>query len=223
MLIAALIALFWVREDHVVRDVRPSRLRQDVGEALRNAPLATVLLLTLCTYLSIMTIEPVLPLYIVQLGGSTRDAPLLAGVVFSISGIAAILFAPRWGRLGDRVGFRVPLLVGLVGGGLGNLAQIPFHTVIGFTVVRFVYGAFFAAVFPALNGLIVQATAADFRGRAFGLSQSASQIGTMLGPLVGGVVAGAYGIHNVFWLTGLLLLATSLLSARTRPAPGVQA
>jgi DHA1 family multidrug resistance protein-like MFS transporter len=106
------------------------------------------------------------------------------------------------------------LLVGLLVGGLGNLAQIPVNGIWGFSIVRFIYGAFFCAVFPALNGLVVRSTPTEFRGRAFGLSQTANQLGGMLGPLVGGAISGVFSIHSVFWITGLLLLSTLLLAYR---------
>lgn len=227
VLLGTLLVLFWVKEENFV----PSKGRGlDLGSfglALKNRALMIVLLLTMLTQFSVMTIEPVLPLYIVKLGGSVKDATLLAGVVFSLVGIAAILFAPRWGKLADKIGFRTVLLVGLLVGGLGNLAQIPVDQIWGFSVVRFIYGAFFCAVFPALNGLVVRTTTSDFRGRAFGLNQTASQIGGMLGPLVGGAVSGWYGVHSVFWITGLLLLCTMGVayfvgdpSARTKQAGG---
>jgi MFS transporter, DHA1 family, multidrug resistance protein len=207
--IASILVLIWVREDRFV----PSKARTSVVGALRSAAsnrlLSITLLLTCLTAFSIMTIEPVLPLYIVEIGGSVGNASLLAGIVFSLAGIASILFAPRWGKLADKIGFRTVLLIGLIGGGLGNLAQIPFHEVWGFSVVRFLYGAFFCAVFPALNGLVVQATSPEFRGRAFGLNQTANQLGTMLGPLVGGLVGGMFSAHSVFLLTGVLLLLTA--------------
>ncbi|UUZ86533.1 MFS transporter [Paenibacillus sp. P26] len=142
------------------------------------------------------------------MGGSVKNASLTAGIVFSLVGIASILFAPRWGRLADKVGFRKVLLIGLLVGGLGNLAQIPFHNVWGFSVVRFIYGAFFCAVIPALNGLVVRSTPMEFRGRAFGLNQTATMLGGMLGPLVGGAISGVFSVHSVFWVTGILLLAT---------------
>lgn len=211
MLLPTAIALFGVREPprhSVARHAAPTGFRQ----LLRSGPLVGVLLCTLATYFATMTIEPVLPLYVVELGGSVRNASLLAGIVFSISGIAGILFTPQWGRMGDRVGFRTTLLIGLVGGGIGSLLQIPVHSIVGFTVVRFFYGAAFSAVLPALNGQIVRFTSKSLRGQAFGLGQSANQLGTMLGPLVGGAVASAYGIHQVFWLTGFLLLATAALA-----------
>ncbi|MDA8346176.1 MAG: MFS transporter [Thermaerobacter sp.] len=222
VLLAAVLALLFVREDNFA----PARERTGVGNDLRvafgNRPFLGVIALTLIVNFSIMTIEPILPLYIVQLGGSLQDASLIAGIVFSLVGIASVFFAPRWGRLADRRGFLPILTIGLLGGGLGNLLQIPFHTLVPFAVVRFAYGAFFCAVFPALNGLVVQTTPQDFRGRAFGLNQSAGQMGTMLGPLVGGLAAGAFGIHTVFWLTGGCLLIAAMLALRGARHWGMQ-
>ncbi|TDF97706.1 MFS transporter [Paenibacillus piri] len=209
VLLATLLILFWVKEEKFAAPKQKTPIFGPIGDITQNRPFLMVLCLILLTQLSVMTIEPILPLYIIQLGGSVKDASLLAGIVFSLVGVASILFAPRWGKLGDKIGFRKILIVGLLVGGLGNLAQIPMHEIWGFSIVRFVYGAFFCAVFPALNALIVRATAAEFRGRAFGLSQTANQLGGMLGPLVGGVISGVFSIHSVFWVTGLMLLATT--------------
>jgi DHA1 family multidrug resistance protein-like MFS transporter len=219
VLCSTLLVLFWVHEEKFVRSKERSSVIGSLKMALTNRPFMTVLGLTLLTQLSVMTIEPVLPLYIVQIGGSVKDASLVAGIVFSLLGIASIIFAPRWGKLADKIGFHKILIIGLFAGGLGNLAQIPFHDIYGFSIVRFIYGAFFCAVFPALNGLVVRTTTSDFRGRAFGLSQTSSMIGGMLGPLVGGAISGFFTIHSVFWVTGLLLIfATGLAYLAKVPA-----
>ncbi len=222
VLCAALLALLFVREENFAPAERSTVLK-DLKVAAGNRPFLGVIALAMLVNFSVMTIEPILPLYIVQLGGSLRDASLVAGIVFSLVGIASVFFAPRWGRLADRRGFPLILSVGLLGGGIGNLLQIPFHGIVPFGVVRFAYGAFFCAVFPALNGLVVQTTPKEFRGRAFGLNQSAGQLGTMLGPLVGGIASSAFGIHSVFWLTGGCLLAAAAFAQRGarqwRPRP----
>ena len=216
VLLSTLLVLWFVTEERFVPAKTRSSVIQDFKSGISNRTFLAVLVLTLLTSLSIMTIEPVLPLYIAQIGGSLKNASFLAGIVFSLAGVASVIFAPRWGRLADRVGFRRILLIGLVGGGLGTLLQIPFHSVVAFSVVRFVYGIFFSAVFPALNGLVVQTTESAFRGRAFGINQTASQLGTMLGPLIGGYIGGAFSVHSVFWVTGVLLLVTALGAYRTK-------
>jgi MFS family permease len=171
-----------------------------------------VLVLTVVTSCSVLTIEPVLPLYIVKLGGSSDKASLLAGIVFSLPGIASALFAPYWGKWADKVGFQRVLFIGLLGGGLGTLVQIPFTHIWGFSIIRFIFGIFFCAVFPALNGLVVKSTPDDFRGRAFGLNQTASQLGGMIGPIIGGFIGGIFPVQSVFAITGVLLLVATAIA-----------
>ncbi|GAC41242.1 permease [Paenibacillus popilliae ATCC 14706] len=49
--------------------------------------------------------------------------------------------------MADRVGFQRVLRIGLLAGGIGTFAQIPFHNIWWFSCIRFVYGIFFCAVF----------------------------------------------------------------------------
>lgn len=216
---ATLLVIFWVKEEKFV----PSKERVSVINTFKvaghNKALLTVLMLTVLTQFSVMTIEPVLPLYIAQIGGSSSHTSMIAGFVFSIVGIASILFAARWGRLSDKIGFQKVLLIGLLAGGIGSLAQILFSNIWAFSAIRFAYGAFFCAVFPALNGLVVKHTPSEFRGRAFSLNQTANQIGGMAGPLAGGMISGIFNIHSVFLMTGVLMLITTAITYWTmRPS-----
>lgn len=212
VLLSTVLVIFWVTEDKFVPTKIRSSIFQAIRDATHNRPLLVALFLNMFTAFSVMTIEPVITLYIAQLNHSTKNASLLAGIIFSLSGVASVLFAPIWGKSADRVGFSKILLIGLIGGAFWTFMQLPFHNVWAFAGVRFMYGAFFCAVFPAVNGLVVRATDPTFRGRAFGLNQTANQIGNMLGPTVGGLVAETSSIHGVFWVTGTLLTAVSCAS-----------
>ncbi|WP_088549064.1 MFS transporter [Paenibacillus aquistagni] len=224
-LIATILIIFWVKEDKFVPSKDSTSIIKTFGIAIHNRTLLAVLLLTMFTQFSVMTIEPVLSLYVVELGFDAKNASLVAGFAFSLVGVASILFAPRWGKYADKVGFQKILLIGLFAGGIGTLLQIPFQNIYWFSGIRFLYGCFFCAVFPALNGLVVRSTEPDFRGRAFSLNQTANQVGGMLGPLVGGAISGVWGIHTVFGVTGILLLATMCLGFWTQRAskPGSSA
>lgn len=208
---ATLLIIFWVVEENFTPSKVRGSIKTDFKVALTNRPFVLVLILTVLTSCSVMTIEPVLPLYIVKLGGTSENASLLAGIVFSLPGIASALFAPFWGKWADKVGFQRVLFIGLLGGGLGTLAQVLFSQIWGFSLIRFVFGIFFCAVYPALNGLVVKSTPEDFRGRAFSLNQTANQIGGMTGPMIGGFLGGIFPVQMVFIVTGILLLiATSM-------------
>jgi MFS transporter, DHA1 family, multidrug resistance protein len=204
--LATFLIIFWVKEENFKPSKDKSSFRDDFKVALNNRPFLLVLILTLVTSCSIMTVDPVIPLYIAKLASGSEYASLLTGVVISLPGIASVIFAPRWGKWADKVGFQRVLFIGLLGGGIGVIAQIIFANIWGFSLTRFAYGIFFCAVFPALNGLVVKSTPDDFRGRAFSLNQTANQIGGMIGPIVGGFIGGILPVQSVFVMTGILLL-----------------
>ncbi|HEO8421773.1 MFS transporter [Niallia sp. FSL W8-0635] len=207
--IATLLIIFWVKEDNFSPSKEKGSVRNDLRIAFSNRPLMLVLLLTVVTSCSIMTIEPILPLYILEVGGSMDKASLLAGIIFSLPGIASVIMAPYWGKWADKVGFNRILFIGLLGGALGTFSQIIFSNIWGFSITRFIFGLFFCAVFPALNGLVVKTTAENFRGRAFSLNQTATQLGGMFGPMIGGFIGGIFPAQSVFIVTGMLLLVAT--------------
>ncbi|MFD1953056.1 MFS transporter [Paenibacillus thailandensis] len=158
---------------------------------------------------SVLILEPLITIYVVQLGGPVRNATLSSGIVFSAVGAATVIMGSRWGKIGGRIGYEKTLLIGLAGGGIGNLLQLVTPNLVSFGLLRFGYGLFFAAVYPALNALIIKYAEPDFRGRAVSLSQSANQFGIVAGPLLGGFIGGRTGIPFVFLLTGLALLGAA--------------
>jgi MFS family permease len=211
VLISTLLVIFWVKEENFTPSKEKGSVLKDIKQAASNRKFIMIMFLTIVTTCSLMTIEPVLPLYIVKLGGSASNTSLLAGIVFSLPGIASVICGPYWGKLADKVGFYKVLVIGLLGGGIGTLAQMIFGDIWGFSIVRFIFGMFFCGVFPAINGLVVKTTPEDFRGRAFSLNQTANQLGGMIGPMIGGAVGGIFSIRMVFVVTGVLLFVALFL------------
>ncbi len=222
VLVAALIATFMVKETNINRSGVRSHVRDDLRSAISNKPLMSILGLSLIVTMSVMLLEPLLTVYVLQLGASQKDASLSAGIIFAAVGIATVIAAPRWGKLGTRVGYSKILFIGLIGGAIGNLLQFFFTSLYGFGILRFVYGLFFAAVYPSINAMIVKVTDPEFRGRAFSLNQSSTQIATMLGPVLGGVMGGLIPIRIVFIINGIALLATAILIRYRKPDEAVQ-
>lgn len=204
--LATILIIFFVKEENFKPNKEKGSVIKDFKLAMNNRPFFIVLIITLVVTCSIMTIEPILPLYIADLGSSSKYATFLTGFVISLPGLASAFFAPRWGKWADKVGFQRVLFIGLLGAAIGTIASILFTQIWGFSMIRFVYGIFFCAVFPALNGLVVKSTPEEFRGRAFSLNQTSSQIGGMIGPIIGGFLGGFLPIQSLFMITGVLLL-----------------
>ncbi|TMV51349.1 multidrug efflux MFS transporter [Paenibacillus mesophilus] len=209
VLISALVAWLGVKEHNFNRNRPRSHVLDDLKSAAANPPLMNQLIIALIVTSSVMVLEPLLTIYVLKMGVSHNDASLSSGIIFSAVGIATILAAPQWGKIGERIGYRNTLMIGLIGGGIGNMLQVFFHNIFGFGILRFMYGLFFAAVYPSLNALIVKSTAPEFRGRAFSLNQSANQLGNMAGPIAGGALGGWISIPVVFVLNGILLIIAS--------------
>ena len=216
VLVSTILVIFLVKEESFKPSKDKTSVIRDLRVTVANRPLLMVLVLTIVAQCSVMTIEPVLPLYIVKLGGSAENTSFLAGLIFSLPGIASVIFGPYWGKLADKLNFHRVLIIGLFGGGLGTFAQIIFSGIWGFSITRFIFGIFFCAVFPALNGLVVKSTPEDFRGRAFGLNQTANQIGGMIGPMIGGFIGGIFPTYMVFLATGILLFLALGVAYGTR-------
>nr|AIA13252.1 Major Facilitator Superfamily [uncultured bacterium] len=220
VLIAALVALIGARETNFNRQAKRSGVREDLKVARKNRKFTRLVTLTMIIATSVMVLEPLLTIYVLKLGASHDTASLSAGFIFSAVGISTVLAAPFWGKIGGKIGYQNTLLIGLLGGGIGNVLQFFVHNLVAFGVLRFVYGLFFAAVYPSINALIVKTTPSDFRGRAFSLNQSANQIGTMAGPMAGGALGGWISIPAVFIMNGIALITTALTFVPRRKQSG---
>jgi MFS family permease len=211
VLIAAFIGIFGAKEMNFNRSAVRSGVLDDLKSATLNRPFMILLGVTMLVAASVMILEPLLTIYVLQLGGSQSNAALNSGIIFSAVGIATVIAAPLWGKLGQKISYSKTLYIGLLGGGIGSLLQLVTHHLVGFGILRFSYGLFFAAVYPALSALIVKYTDPSFRGRAFSLNQSATQLGTMGGPIIGGFLGGWIGIPLVFAINGLLLVGLAFI------------
>ncbi|MBO9606249.1 MAG: MFS transporter [Paenibacillaceae bacterium] len=216
VLVSAAIATFFVREKPFNTSKPRSRIKDDIKLAFSNRTFAALLGLVGLGTFSVMILEPLLTVYVMKLGVANTDASLKSGIIFSAVGIATVLAAPLWGRLGGKIGFSRVLFIGLLGGGVGNILQFFVHHYVEFGVLRFVYGLFFAGVYPAANAMIVRITDPSFRGRAFSLNQTSTQIATMIGPIIGGALGGWIPISWVFLLNGAMLVAVALLVRRQK-------
>lgn len=197
LVLATLVVLFGVHEKILKSDKPRSNILQDLKEASFNRSLMAMLITQTMIALSLMIIQPILTLFIGQLGVGENVATY-SGIIFSLAGIASVIAAPIWARYGEKIGFRNTLTYSLAGVAVMNLAQIFANNVYAFAAMRFAYGLFLAGVIPAVNAIIAASVPLEFRGRAFGISNSFSGFGGALGPLIGGAIGTWLGIRYVF-------------------------
>ncbi|MEF2248507.1 MULTISPECIES: MFS transporter [unclassified Paenibacillus] len=158
-------------------------------------------------------IIPFLPLYLQSdLGLSdTHEIGLWAGIIFAGNFVTAFIFQPIWGKYADRYGRKLMILRS--GFGMATVvlmmgfATQPWHLL----VLRMLNGTI-SGFNPASIALISATTPKERMGFAMGSIQSGAIAGTILGPLIGGLLADVIGFRPIFYLTGTLLFAASLLA-----------
>ncbi|MCD8339099.1 MAG: MFS transporter [Burkholderiales bacterium] len=169
---------------------------------------------------TILMQQPIMPLYVAQLQGSMDKIVLVSGIVFSICGVSGVLASPIWGILGQSWSFRNVLYVSLLGSGIFGIIQVIPNSLTAFTAWRFVGGLAFAGIFPAINAVLTLSTEANDRGRVFGLSYLAQQLGAVMGPVVGGAMAAWFSYKFILYVAGGLLLPMCWYLWMNRPKTG---
>ena len=194
-----------------------SSLWHDLQDTLRNRELRFIMLMFFMVQTCVMTIQPLITMYVGQLMGDMGDdAVKMSGVIFSLAGFAGILAAPFWGKRGQSYGYvRIFALVTFTAGFI-NLFQVFIQDVWQFAAIQFVYGLFLAGAVPNINANLTVVTDKNTRGKAFGLSTSANQFGGVVGPLLGGVLGACMSTRHVLVATGCILMCMGLYSYYTR-------
>jgi len=161
---------------------------------------------TFMLQLALMSIQPIITVYVSQLEEDTAHIALLAGVAFAATGLASVLAAPGLGRLADRLGPLRVLVVALIAAGILFIPQAFVANAWQLIGLRFLVGIATAGLLPSINALLKQSIPDGIAGSVFGYNQSAQFMGSFAGAVLGGFLAANLGIRYVFYFTSVLLL-----------------
>jgi DHA1 family multidrug resistance protein-like MFS transporter len=167
----------------------------------------------LMTSVGFSSIFPFLSLYVKSLGSVTSlGTELLAGLVFSVQALTMMIASPLWGMLADRRGRKLMVERAMFGGAviLGLMAFV--RSAEELVLLRAVQGLITGTV-GAANALVASVVPRGRMGYAMGLMQVGLGSGVALGPMLGGLIADAYGYAAAFYVTSALLAAAGLVVA----------
>lgn len=205
--LAAAMVLFGIKEIKRVKqkDAHVYAKMTVIQGILHHRLLLNVMIISALIQIGNFSIQPLLSLYVAQLTDGAQVA-FLAGVTFSATGVGSLLFARRWGRLGDSIGYEKVLGLLLI---LAFLFVVPqaFVTELWQLIgLRLLFGIAVGGMIPTTTALMRRDAPVEIQGEVMGYNTSFRFFGNIIGPMFGGIVSGFIGISSVFILTGLLFL-----------------
>ena len=174
--------------------------------------------LLLIAQVSLRSVQPVITMFVTSLAPGAPDVAILAGLAFSVAGLADLVGSPFLGKRSDRIGYRRVLLIALGGGVVFTAPQALAGNYWIFLAERFCVGLFISSIIPTAQALLARRIAPQDRGLAYGIGASATFLGGGLGPLFGAFTAAAFGMRSVFALTALMLLMAAAWVAWILPS-----
>jgi MFS transporter, DHA1 family, tetracycline resistance protein len=181
----------------------------------------TLFLIVLVDLVGFGLVIPLLPFYALRFAASPQQVTVLLAV-FSLM---QLFTAPLWGRLSDRVGRRPVLMVSMAASVLAYL-WIGSATALWMLFAARAFAGACAGNIAAAQAYIADVTKPEDRARGMGLIGAAFGLGFIIGPALGGLLAGndpaTANVETPAWVAaGLSLLAlcgVALLLSESRPA-----
>ena len=215
--IATLAVLFLVKEpkleventtskEQSKQPVKATSLREDFKSVQEQPVLVRLLWIYFFMQCVIMMLQPILALYVGDMQGTMGGAAIISGTILSIGGLAGSLTTNIWVRLGERRGYFRTISYCMLGSGVVLLLQSLPVGIWWFGVLQVLIGSCIVGINPSLSAAVTLNTEPGFRGRMFGMTTTAQQFGSMVGPVFASIVSTYIGISYVFSITGLLLL-----------------
>ena len=169
---------------------------------------------TFLGFLDTNLLIPVMALYASELGASVGIVGLIVGLYSVTNTPANILF----GRLIDRVGYKVPLIAGLIGDVLSmflySLTRLPVHL----ALVRALHGTSGGLVGPATM-YIFAGSGGTARGRAMGIYGMCLGAATLVGFGLSGIIVSRLG-YTALFLFGALIMIVGVVMSLALPGKG---
>ena len=217
VLIATLAVLFFVKEPKLHTDesnedgkskqpIKSTSLREDFIAVQQQPVLVRLLWIFFFMQCAIMMLQPILALYVGDMQGTMEGAAIISGTILSIGGVAGSLTTNIWVRIGERRGYFKTISYCMLGSGVVLLLQSLPVGIWWFGVLQVLIGSCIVGINPSLSAAVTLNTDPSFRGRMFGMTTTAQQFGSMVGPVFASIVSTYVGISYVFSITGLLLL-----------------
>lgn len=143
---------------------------------------------------------PYLAMYLTgaKVRGGLEVDPTLVGFMMMVGGLASIFVLPATGSLCDRFGRRKMMISFMIPQIVLTLGYAYAKTFSDFLLLYVATGIIGSCFDPAYSAMVADLTQPSRREEVYGLSYMIANIGTIIGPLIGGILATMTGYAILF-------------------------
>ncbi|GBE95394.1 major facilitator superfamily protein [Nostoc cycadae WK-1] len=143
---------------------------------------------------------PTLPLYIQDVGGSKQEI----GIVMGGFAIGLLLFRPMLGKLADKRGRKLVLLIGTAVAAIAPFGYLVFTSIPLLFWLRIFHGISIAAFTTGYTALVADLAPVSIRGEIISYMSLTAPIGLAVGPAIGGYLQETSGYSRLFLFTATI-------------------
>jgi MFS family permease len=134
-------------------------------------------------------VNMLMPIYLIELGANIEQV----GLVFTLTSIVILVLQIFGGWISDSIGRLRAIAIGSLGGVLGFVAMIIAPSWPWMLLALAMNQIPYALVGPSFSAFIAENSTEENRGRVYGITDTIYQIVGVVGPPLGGFLAGTYG------------------------------
>ena len=131
--------------------------------------------------------------------------------------------APILGKVGDLIGRRKTLLLGIAVFTLGNVLSALASSLVFIMIARFIVGVGTAAMGPIILAYIATEFPQDRVAKGFSMYMLLSSASVIIGPTIGGLLVSSYGWRTMLWICVAIcagVFAACVLTSRNQVSTG---
>ncbi len=194
---------------HASGDKVLSRFKDDVVLLFSYSQLFPLCFAVFVSMLGFGLVMPILPIYARDFGATGTQL----GFLTASFAVARLVTTLPGGWLADRAGRKKPIVLGLLAYSvvmsLYGLSQDVTHLIL----LRGLQGMASGIVWPVISTMIVEMVPPRDRSKAMGLYEMMHFLGMVIGPGIGGVLAGLFTVAVPFFFCGTLAFISAFIVA----------
>ncbi|MFO7153166.1 MAG: MFS transporter, partial [Bacillota bacterium] len=159
------------------------------------------------------SISPFLPSLLIEMGLES-NIPLWSSLIFAANSLTSGIMAPIWGAVSDRYGKKPMMARAGLGMGVVYFLTAFSQNHIQLLLLRALNGIF-SGYIPAAVTFVASTSRPENLSQNIGIVNTASAVGAISGPLIGGILAKIFGIRGSLMVTAFLLAIAGILPYAT--------